>query len=91
MNTAHNSKKRIITLIELVMGSCICVGFSLFRKVHYWAPEKGEYGTRKIPYIEILKENPKEVKEYILVFITIALIGLIFIFLKKRFIKDWLK
>ncbi|MDF2985402.1 MAG: hypothetical protein K0R50_912 [Eubacterium sp.] len=91
MSTLHKSKKRIISIIEFVIAICIFVVLSLYRKVDYWAPEKGEFGTRRISYIDILKENPKELTKYILVFIIVAMFGLIIIFFKKRLAKDWLK
>lgn len=65
---------KIRNIILFVLLQCIFIFFALFRNVKYYNLSKGEIGTKKVPYYQIMAENPEKIKVFVIVGILVILI-----------------
>lgn len=68
-----------------------CAYYILRKKVLYWAPEKGEYGTKRLFRIEVYKKYPQAIINDLPLLLVIILIYLLLRWLYIKFKNDWLR
>jgi hypothetical protein len=74
----------ILKIMTFILGIGLGCVLILIHPIKYWNPDKGEFGTRRIPFYKVLGDNPNQIIIFLVIILFIAILAICIRFIRRQ-------